>query len=210
MKHLLFMLLFVHASAMVVLAAPSESAEQKLNQALQNLDNITADFEQTVLDDDNTVVQQSRGKLAIQRPGKFSWIYTAPYEQQIIADGSELWIYDVDLDQVTVKPMDTGLATAPIMVLMKQNEITGEFTVHEVGQRRSLYWVELRSKVQDMDYSRVYIGLDGDRVKAMALHDNFGQSTQIVFDNLQLDVVHDPQTFQFVPPEGVDVFGVGS
>ena len=93
---------------------------------------------------------------------------------------------------------------------MKQNEITGEFTVHEVGQHRSLYWVELRSKVQDMDYSRVYIGLDGDRVKAMALHDNFGQSTQIVFDNLQLDVVHDPQTFQFVPPEGVDVFGVGS
>ena len=189
--------------------AVADDAGDKLNRALKNLDNLTADFKQTVLDDNKQVVQQSSGKLAIQRPGKFSWIYTSPFEQQIIADGSELWIYDVELDQVTVKPMDTGLASAPIMILMKQNDITEEFTVSEVGQRKYLYWVELEPNASDMEYTHVYIGLEGDRVKAMELRDNFGQSTQIVFENLRLNVVHNPKVFQFSPPPGVDVFGVG-
>jgi len=201
---LIFVLVFT-----VVSAAYAETAEQRLNKALKNLDNLTADFKQTVLDDEKQVVQQSSGLLAIQRPGKFSWIYKTPYEQQIIADGTELWIYDVDLDQVTVKPIDSGLASAPIMILMKQNEIGEEFIVNEVGQRKFLYWVELEPKTTDLEYTHVYIGLEDGKVKAMELRDNFGQSTQIVFDNLRLDVVHNPKTFKFVPPDGVDVFGVG-
>ena len=196
---LLFSLAPVHA----------ETAEQLLNKALKNLDNLTADFKQTQLDDDKNVVQQSSGQLAIQRPGKFSWIYKTPYEQQIVADGSELWIYDVDLDQDTVKPMNSGMASAPIMILMKQNDIGDEFTVSEVGQRKFLYWVELLPKASDLEYSHVYIGLEDNKVKAMELRDNFGQSTQIVFENLRLNVVHNPKIFQFTPPEGVDVFGVG-
>ena len=193
----------------IVSVAYAETAEQRLNKALKNLDNLTADFKQTVLDDEKQVVQQSSGQLAIQRPGKFSWIYKTPYEQQIVADGSELWIYDVDLDQVTVKPMDSGLATAPIMILMKQTEIGEEFAVNEIGQRKFLYWVELEPNSRDLEYTQVYIGLQDGQVKAMELRDNFGQSTQIVFENLRLDVIHDPKTFKFVPPDGVDVFGVG-
>ena len=190
----------------------AETAEQRLNTALKSLDNLTADFKQTVLNEDKQVLQQSSGTVAISRPGKFSWIYTTPYEQQIIADGSELWIYDVDLDQVTVKPMESGLASAPIMILMKQNEISSDFTVNEVGQRKFLYWVELEpnSNSNELEYSRVYIGLEDNAVKAMELRDSFGQSTQIVFENLRQNVVHNPKVFQFVPPEGVDVFGAGS
>ncbi|MCH7880780.1 MAG: outer membrane lipoprotein chaperone LolA [Proteobacteria bacterium] len=187
----------------------AQSAESRLNAALKSLDNLTADFKQTVLDEDKQVVQQSSGRVAIQRPGKFSWIYTTPYEQQIIADGSELWVYDVDLDQVTVKPMESGLAAAPIMILMRQQEIGKEFVVSEVGQRKFLYWVRLEPKTKDMDYSQVYIGLKDGVVKAMELRDNFGQSTQIVFENLRLNVVHNPDIFRFIPPEGVDVFGAG-
>lgn len=189
--------------------AHAETAEQLLNKALKNLDNLTADFKQTQLDDEKNVVQQSSGTLAIQRPGKFSWIYKTPYEQQIVADGSELWIYDIDLDQVTVKPMSSGMASAPIMILMKQNDIGDEFTVSEVGQRKFLYWVQLDPKASDLEYSHVYIGLEDNQVKAMELRDAFGQSTQIVFENLRLNVVHNPKTFQFTPPEGVDVFGAG-
>jgi outer membrane lipoprotein carrier protein len=190
-------------------AAFAQSAEKRLDDALTSLDNLTADFKQTVLDDDKKIVQQSSGKVAIQRPGKFSWIYTTPYEQQIIADGKELWVYDVDLDQVTVKPMSSGLASAPIMILMRKNKVAAEFNVSEVGQRKFLYWVELEPKSQDMDYSSVFIGLEDGAVKAMELRDKFGQSTQIVFENLRLNVVHNPKTFKFVPPAGVDVFGVG-
>jgi outer membrane lipoprotein carrier protein len=195
--------------ALIAVPAFAQSAEQRLSDALANLDNLTAEFKQTVLDDNKRIVQQSSGTLAIQRPRKFAWIYTKPYEQRIIADGEELWIYDVDLDQVTVRPMETGLASAPIMILMRENEISSEFDISEVGQRKFLYWVELKPKTQDIDYTNVYIGLEEGAVKAMELRDKFGQSTQIVFDNLRVNVVHDPATFKFVPPAGVDVFGLG-
>ena len=183
--------------------------EQRLRDALKNMDSLTAEFKQTLLDEDKNVLQQSRGTLALQRPGKFSWIYLDPFEQHIVADGSELWIYDVDLDQVTVKPMDSGLSTAPIMILMKQVDVSQQFNINEIGQRKYLYWVELEPRAKDLEYTHIYLGLENDEVRAMELRDQFGQSTQIVFENLRVGVVHNPATFIFDPPEGVDVFGVG-
>ena len=197
------------------LASPARTADaaaeaaQRLTAALKNLDNISAEFKQTLLDEDKNIVQQSRGTMALQRPGKFAWIYTEPFEQRIIGDGSELWIYDVELEQVTVKPMDAGISNAPIMILMKQTDVTQQFDVSEVGQRKYLYWVELKPHASDLEYSSIFIGLEDDSVRAMELQDQFGQSTQIVFENMRVGVVHNPATFKFVPPEGVDVFGVG-
>ena len=190
-------------------AALAEDPEQRLKTALKKMDNFSADFKQTLLDEDKQVIQQSRGTLALQRPGKFAWIYTEPFEQRIVADGSELWIYDVELDQVTVKPIDAGISNAPIMILMKESDVSQQFNISEVGQRKFLYWVELEPHAGDLEYTHIYIGLDDDNVRAMELRDQFGQSTQIVFDNLRVGVVHNPATFKFVPPEGVDVYGVG-
>jgi len=203
MKYLLCLLLFISPVAF------ADDAAQRLDAALRNMDNLTADFKQTLLDEDKNVVQQSRGTVALQRPGKFAWTYIEPFEQRIVADGSELWIYDVELDQVTVKPMDQGLANAPIMILMKQSGIGDQFEISEVGQRKYLYWVELLPRDPDLQYTQIYLGIDGERVRAMELQDQFGQSTQIVFDNLRVGVVHDPAIFKFVPPPGVDVYGVG-
>ena len=203
MKYLMIVLL--------VFAVPAwaEDAGQRLNAALKNMDNLTTEFKQTLLDEDKKVVQQSLGTLALQRPGKFAWIYTEPFEQRIIADGSELWIYDVELDQVTVRPMDQGLSNAPIMILMKQTDVNEQFEVNEVGQRKFLYWVELLPHADDLEYTHIYIGIEDGQVRAMELQDQFGQSTQIVFDNLRVGVVHNPAVFKFVPPPGVDVYGVG-
>jgi len=197
--------------ALLLIASPAsaEDAAQRLKTALKNMDNLTTEFKQTLLDEDKNVVQQSSGTLALQRPGKFAWIYTEPFEQRIIADGSELWVYDVELDQVTVKPMDQGLSNAPIMILMKQADVSEQFEVSEVGQRKFLYWVELSPHAGDLEYTHVYIGIEGDRVRAMELQDQFGQSTQIVFENQRSGVIHNPDTFKFVPPPGVDVYGVG-
>ncbi len=200
------------AGALALMMSPAllaDDALQRLNKALKNLDSLSAEFKQTQLDESKQVIQNSRGSLAIQRPGKFSWIYQEPYEQQIIADGKELWIYDVDLEQVTVKPMDEGIASAPIMILMKENSVGEEFTVSEVGQRKYLYWVELLPNDEDLQYTQVYLGIENDTVKAMELRDRFGQSTQIVFENLRTGVIHNPATFIFDVPPGVDVYGVG-
>jgi len=197
---------------LLLIASPvsAEDAAQRLKAALKNMDNFTTEFKQTLLDEDKNVVQQSRGTLALQRPGKFAWIYTEPFEQRIIADGSELWVYDVELDQVTVKPIDQGLSNAPIMILMKQADVSEQFEVNEVGQREFLYWVELSPHAaDDLEYTHVYIGIEDDQVRAMEMQDQFGQSTQIVFENQRSGVVHNPATFKFVPPPGVDVYGVG-
>ncbi len=200
----------VISSILFTQLALATEVEDRVNRALSTLDNLKADFKQTVLDDNKKVVQQSSGTVAISRPGKFAWIYQQPYEQQIIADGKELWVYDVDLDQATVKPMESGLATAPIMVLMNKQKVETQFDVNEVGQRKFLYWVELTPKKSDMEYSTVYIGLENDVIKAMELRDPFGQSTQIVFENLRTNMIFDPKVFKFDPPPGVDVFGAGN
>ena len=109
MKYLII-LLMSSAHLLFAQAASADDAGQRLNQALKQMDNLTTEFKQTLLDEDKNIVQQSSGTLALQRPGKFAWNYIEPFEQRIIADGSELWIYDVELDQVTVKPMDESLS----------------------------------------------------------------------------------------------------
>ena len=219
MKQLFLLVLILAALSPVVTvaagdgkAAPAASAQQareRLHKALGSLDSLQADFRQTLLDEDKQVVSQSRGRVSIQRPGRFRWEYQEPYEQKIIADGKELWVYDVDLDQATVKPIESSMSTAPIMVLMKKQRVTDEFTVQPIGQRKYLYWIELIPKNKDMEYSRVYLGLDGDEIKAMELRDSFGQSTQIVFENPRYGVTFPPGTFRFEAPPGVDVFGAG-
>ena len=209
MKMKLLPILFIGLLDSLSLSTMAADAEQRLEAALKKMDNLSAEFKQTLLDEDKNIVQQSRGTLALQRPGKFAWIYAEPFEQRIIADGSELWIYDVALDQVTVKPMDEGISNAPIMILMKESDVTQQFKVSEVGQRKYLYWIELEPLASDLEFQRIFIGLEDGRVRAMELQDQFGQSTQIVFDNLRLGVVHNPATFKFVPPDGVDVYGVG-
>ena len=134
MRYLVILVLMLGSLASPARAADAaEEAAQRLRAALKNLDNISAEFKQTLLDEDKNIVQQSRGTMALQRPGKFAWIYTEPFEQRIIGDGKELWIYDVELEQVTVKPMDAGISNAPIMILMKQTDVTQQFDVSEVG-----------------------------------------------------------------------------
>ena len=200
-----FFLSLILASVSVFAADPA----QRLQSALRHMDSVSAEFTQTLRDEDKNIVQQSRGKVDLQRPGKFAWIYQEPYEQHIVADGNELWVFDVDLDQVTVKPIDAGLANAPIMLLTKQADVTEQFNISEVGQRKYLYWVELEPRGEDLEYTHIYLGIDDDSVRAMELRDQFGRSTQIVFENLRTGVIHDPAKFDFEPPPGVDVYGVG-
>ena len=200
-----FFLSLILASVSVFAADPA----QRLQSALRHMDSVSAEFTQTLRDEDKNIVQQSRGKVDLQRPGKFAWIYQEPYEQHIVADGNELWVFDVDLDQVTVKPIDAGLANAPIMLLTKQADVTEQFNISEVGQRKYLYWVELEPRGEYLEYTHIYLGIDDDSVRAMELRDQFGRSTQIVFENLRTGVIHDPAKFDFEPPPGVDVYGVG-
>jgi len=185
--------------------ADTMTAEQHLTAALKTLDSVQVDFEQTVINDNKEVVQQSSGSLAIQRPKKFNWTYEIPYEQKIIADGEHIWVYDVDLKQATVRPMDDSVGNTPIMVLLNSKRLETDFNINEIGQKKFLYWIELTPKVDNSQFKRLYFGLKDNEIMAMDLRDTFGQSTQITFKNHRYNVIHNPNVFSFEATPDIDV-----
>ncbi len=186
--------------------AANLTAEQRLTKALKTLDSVEVNFEQTVINDNKQVVQQSTGSLAIQRPNKFNWTYKTPYEQQIIADGEKIWVYDVDLKQATVKPMDDTIGKTPIMVLMNTKKLTSDFNINDIGQKKFLYWIELTPKTDNGQFEHLYFGLKDNQIMAMDLRDTFGQSTQIAFKDHRYNVIHNPIVFQFNATPDIDVY----
>ena len=166
-----------------------------------------AGFVQTLYDADSNPLEESRGAVILKRPGKFRWDYRAPYVQSIIADGEKLWIYDIDLEQVTVKKLDQALGNAPIMLLRSNQPLDTDFELRDLGEREGLEWVELLPKMRDTDFEKIFMGLSESGLEVMELRDQFGQATQIRCNNFEMNVPADDSLFEFTPPAGVDVVG---
>lgn len=171
------------------------------------LRSFSAAFTQTVYDADSVPLQESQGTVELLRPGKFRWTYTEPAPQVIVADGATLWVYDEDIQQVTMQPQATTLGSAPIGLLSGQRSLQREFNITELGEDQGLRWFQLDPLVQDTDFNTVYLALDGNGLRAMELRDNFEQATQIRFQNFRKNIELDQQRFVFVAPDGVDVVG---
>lgn len=182
-------------------------AVQRLQTFISQLESFQAGFVQTLYDEDSTVLQESRGAVILKRPGKFRWDYREPYLQSIIADGQRLWIYDIDLEQVTVKKLDQALGNAPIMLLSYDRPLEQDFELRDLGVREGLEWVELQPKESDTDFEIIYMGLSENALVVMELRDQFGQATQIRFNNFEMNIPADDSLFEFTPPEGVDLVG---
>ncbi|WP_455203550.1 outer membrane lipoprotein chaperone LolA [Kaarinaea lacus] len=197
--------------AVVPQAVAADSADQQLQRFFNDVQSMSAEFVQTVGSQGFSTVDESRGVFRLQRPGKFRWDYTAPYEQQIIADGKKIWIYDVDMDQIIVKPMDLILGQTPAVLLSGNQSLTDRFHIKNVPSETNseLAWVELRPKDQESSYEKLLLGFHNNDIKAMELIDSFGQTTRLKFSKLQRNPKLDAAIFQFTPPEGVDVIGEG-
>jgi outer membrane lipoprotein carrier protein len=168
---------------------------------------VQAAFEQVLLDDKLAVKKESSGRFALARPGKFRWDYAAPNEQTIVSDGKKLWVYDHELAQVTVKPLDGALASSPAALLGGQGKLADNFKVTDVGADGALYWIELEPKVDDAEFEKVRLGLGAKFIEVMELTDAFGQLTRITLKDAVLNGTLAKATFNFVPPAGVDVVG---
>lgn len=127
--------------------------------------------------------------------------------QSIIADGERLWIYDIDLEQVTVKKLDQALGNAPIMLLSNNHPLDKDFELLDLGTREGLAWVQLQPKVRDTEFEQIYLGFSETALAVMELRDQFGQATQIRFNNFKMNIPADDRLFVFTPPAGVDVIG---
>lgn len=187
-------------------------ATQRLEKFFSSMTSLQANFVQTVLDEKSVELKKSSGQISIRRPDQFVWDYHFPYPQQILSDGEKLWIYDPDLEQVTVKPLANALAKTPMALLSRSKSVSEQFIVHELGKidgGGDLLWVELEPKHADTEYTRLYLGLDRYTLKQMELRDQFGQKTRIAFEDMRVNPRLDSSLFQFKDVPGIDVMEVG-
>lgn len=192
--------------------AASESTDvapvQVLEQFIAALDTFEASFVQTLYDADSQPLRESSGTIKLKRPARFVWSYAAPEEQRIVADGENIWLYDVDLEQVTVNAIDERIEGTPLQLLMRAAPLSEGFDIDSLGQADGIDWFGLTPLTQASDFEQVFIGLQDDVLAAMELRDSFGQATQIIFADFRKGLVMDDLLFEFVIPEGVDVIGL--
>lgn len=194
--------------AHVTLAASDPAAgRQKVEGFLQGLQSLQAQFKQTLTDRNGLTVEQASGTLAIRRPDRFRWDYREPNEQVIVADGSRIWLYDADLEQVTVRKLDDTLSATPAMLLSGQGNLQDNFNVTQTAQEGGIFWVRMQPKRDDTDFKWVRLGFDGNTLKFMQLADKLGQTTHLEFSQLERNSAVDPSRFTFTVPPGADVIG---
>lgn len=149
--------------------------------------------------------QVSGGNFVFQRPGRFRWTYTRPYEQVIVADGETLYLYDKDLNQVTVKRLAGAIPASPASILFGSDQFDQDFEVRDVGARDGLDWIVATPRARDAAFERIEIGFRDGLPAAMLLADGFGQISRLTFTRVERNPKVDPETFRFTPPPGADV-----
>src|SRR3954468_24174403 len=157
------------------LAQPAgASSLERFSQFLKDTRSARGAFDQQIRDRGGRLVQESRGTLAFQRPGKFRWVYEKPYAQLIVGDGAKVWIYDRDLNQVTVKRLDKALGSTPAALLAGSNDVARAFDLSDAGSKDGLEWLEARPKDKEASFDRIRMGFGAAGLEAMELSDSFG------------------------------------
>jgi outer membrane lipoprotein carrier protein len=147
----------------------------------------------------------SSGSFSFARPGKFIWTYTKPYDQVLQADGEQLFIYDKDLNQVTVRKLGDALGSSPAAILFGSNDLEKNFALSEAGTRDGLEWLKATPKAKDSSFEQIQIGLKNGVPEAMELKDNFGQTSILSFKKFEKNPALNATSFKFVMPKGADV-----
>jgi chaperone LolA len=168
---------------------------------------LTAEFKQELWTADHRLLQTETGTLALHRPNRFRWTYREPTELTVVADGERLWIYDVELAQVTVAPLDSTVGSSPAMLLSGDRAVRDGFEVVDTYPLDGLDWVKLAPKTAGTDFASVLIGFSDSVPKRLELVDGLNQVTRIELDDLAVNPEIGDGTFEFVPPDGVDVIG---
>jgi outer membrane lipoprotein carrier protein len=202
---------FVVLMLFVMPVSAHAGAVEKLKTFMAATHSAQANFTQEVLDQNGKRIQNANGIMQFQRPGKFRWTYQKPYEQLIVGDGAKFWLYDVDLNQVTVKKLDAALGSSPAALLSGSNEIERGFTLTENGSRDGLEWLQATpkgpdSKNQDSSFNKILMAFNAQsELVVMELNDMFGHKTVLRFFAMQRNPKIPEQQFHFTPPKGADV-----
>jgi outer membrane lipoprotein carrier protein len=195
-------------SAAAAADVPSDDSVGRVQSYLGSLRTLQADFVQVVRNRQGQISSRATGRLSISRPDRFRWDYREPYVQTIVADGRKLWLYDSDLEQVTVRPLEAGLGSTPAMLLSGAGSVAESFAGGPVERDGQWTWCRLTPRERGSDFERVSLGFNArGELAAMQLLDKLGQTTELEFSELRRNVTLDAGLFRFEPPPGADVIG---
>jgi len=201
MKKIVLSLLL--AMPMLVHAAGAD----RLKEFFEKTSAMRAKFEQVVTDNRGQKVQEVSGTMQLLRPGKFRWDYNKPYPQEIVGDGERIWLYDPELNQVTVRNMSEAIGSSPAALLAGSKEVEKNFTLEDLPAKDKLAWVLARPKDRDSGFDEVRLGFGRNGLEQMQMQDSYGNTTSIRFSGLERNPRLDLQNFMFKPPAGADIVG---
>ncbi|HLY52232.1 MAG TPA: outer membrane lipoprotein chaperone LolA [Steroidobacteraceae bacterium] len=209
------------ASAAAPAAAAEKAQPTQLDAYLDDLKTLRASFLQTLADSHGHEIDRATGTIVVQRPGKFRWeiqpqsapgrVATAPSSasagQLMVCDGRNLWFFDRDLDQVTVKPVDSALSATPAMLLSGAVDVRRNFTIAAAGERQGLQWVLVEPHGAEADFREALFGFQHGELKRMILEDKLDQTATVIFETIERNVAVSAADVSFTPPAGADVIG---
>ncbi len=225
------LLIAAPGAAMAEVAPPAPPARPDagptpLEKYLDNLRTLRTTFLQTLADSHGREIDRATGTLIVQRPGKFSWdIHPQPVAdgaagtsaggatgkggagQLMVCDGTNLWFYDRDLQQVTVKPVDAALSATPAMLLSGAVDVRKSFTISPVGEREGLDWVLVEPAGAQADFRSALFGFEHGELRRLILEDKLDQTATIIFQKIERNGPVRPAEVSFKPPAGADVIG---
>lgn len=204
-------MLRVITSSLLILAFGSVAgtvkadARDRLIEFQNQVKAFSARFQQVVTDENGAVIQDSAGSVVLARPFRFRWDYSTPYEQLIVSDGTNIWFYDADLEQVTVKSVDSTLGNSAALILSASRPLEENFNLSSQANRGEIQWVLATPRKDSGNFRRIRIGFRGRDPSVMELTDSFGQSTRLKFSEFRRNPPVSAREFEFVAPAGVDV-----
>lgn len=187
--------------------AHAATASADLLSLLNALHSMKANFTQTIIDNRGKATQKSYGRMAMERPGKFRWDVTKPVPQLIIANETKLWIYDPDLEQLTIRSLKKAAGESPALLLSHDNtKLENTYTVESIQRDAPKWrWFSLTPKKPDNMFESVQMGFVNNQIQEMRLKDNLGHVTVIVFQNIQMNPGLAASLFSFKPSRKIDV-----
>ena len=187
--------------------AAKKGSNDSLHRFFNQVQSYSARFNQVVLDEALNTIQESSGTLWIERPNKFRWDYDLPFKQQIVADGKRIWVYDQELQQVTVRPLTGGLGDTPAMLLAGKGRLADNFEVKSLGVQGGLEMMQLKPKRRDGGFEDIRIGFEKGKIRILEMVDGFGNTTRVTLRDGRENAKIDMAKFSFKAPKGVDVIG---
>ncbi|MDE0789594.1 MAG: outer membrane lipoprotein chaperone LolA [Woeseiaceae bacterium] len=181
--------------------------EKLVKDFLTDVITLEGRFEQSLIDAGGAIIERTSGTLEIERPMRFRWLYTEPYEQWLVADGVNIWSYDLDLEQVTVKAQAEALANTPALLLGGSANALEQFDFGGTTVEKIITWVRLEPKDKNSGFNRVELGFIENQMLRMMFFDNLKQTTLIALHNVKRNELIDAARFEFVVPDGVDLVG---